>query len=344
MYEESKIEFDWKGFLIKLAIIIVIIILIIKLLPLENKNITENLSAEFNSNMSTLREGSSEYFVDDRLPNVGESREVSLDDLINVGAVSNLTDAAGTSCDVENSYVSVSNKTHNHELEIHLICGKEVDTVYVYFPKSKVSPDEEGTQIEEDTTNSTTTKATNKTESNDAVIVTTQKVVTSKIIKTTKPASHVSIIFNSNGGTIVNTQSVKIGSSAIMPINPIKAGYVFVGWFDANNREYNFNLPVYNPIILKAKWSLVGRALPVVTTTKAKPTTTQKVTNKYVVTFNSGTSKSSKIVNSGDCVSKPSDPIRANAEFIGWYLGNNLFDFKSRITKNINLIACYNIK
>lgn len=341
MYEESRIEFDWKSFLIKLALIIVVIILIIKLLPLENKNISKNLSTEFNNNMAVLRESSGQYFTSDRMPMVGESREVSLNDLISVGAVRSLSDKEGSLCDSENSYVKVSNKTSNHELEIHLICGKEKDTVYVYFPKNESSPEENTT-----TTTTTTKKTESKKTNNNGAVITSQKVITSKIVKTTKPATNVSIIFNSNGGTKTSTQSIKIGNKVVKPINPIKTGYIFVGWFDTSNKEYNFNLPVYSTTILKAKWVLASDSLNIIkttTTTMRTTTTPAKITNQYIVTFNSngGTSKSSRIVNYRDYVSRPSDPTRPNAIFIGWYLGDSLFNFKTRITKNITLVAHY---
>ena len=39
MYEETKFKFDWKGFLLKFAIIILVVILVIKLMPIKNYNI-----------------------------------------------------------------------------------------------------------------------------------------------------------------------------------------------------------------------------------------------------------------------------------------------------------------
>lgn len=45
MYEETKIKFDWKGFLLKFAIIILVVILVIKLLPTKQKVIVKVLLA-----------------------------------------------------------------------------------------------------------------------------------------------------------------------------------------------------------------------------------------------------------------------------------------------------------
>lgn len=356
MYEEKSIEFDWKGFLIKLALLIIVIILIIKLLPLNNKN-SNQYSAEFKNNMATLRTKSNDYFDSDKLPTrINESIKVSLDDLIKVGAVRTLNDIDGNSCNVQDSYVKATKQTNDYELEIHLICGKEKETTYVYLNQNKdkvttsttadINNNEQTTtsrKINSNSGNNNNNSNTNNTQ-NDQV-----GYVTSKVKKTTVPANNVSLIFNSNGGTKVSMQYIKIGSTAIRPSNPTRTGYTFLGWF-YNNKEYNFNSAVNTNIILLAKWTSNSTLKPI-TTTKTTTTTTKKVTNtvttqtRYVVSFdsNGGTKKSSKTINSGSYVSKPSDPVRKNAEFIGWYYNNKLFNFNTRIYKNITLVAKYNV-
>ena len=342
MYEEKRIEFDWKGFLLKLAFLIIVIILIIKLLPLDNKNTFKELSSEFQNNMATLREKSSIYFRDDKLPGTDEkSTKVSLDDLIQVGAVRDLKDTSGNSCDVKNSYVKASNKTSGYELEVYLICGKEIDKSYVYLANEKNS--NETTTTTTKVTSKQTTKPNNGGSNNSGG--SSQKpvqTITSKIIKTTKAATNVSVIFNSNGGTAVKAQYVQIGKAATRPVNPVKTGYIFLGWY-LDNKEYNFNSAVNSNTILIARWSIIDKNNTTTSTTK-KTTTTQKIAlTEYIVTFNSngGTSKSSQIVRYGNYVTKPSNPVKSNAIFIGWYLNNELFDFNTRIYNNITLIAKY---
>ena len=58
MYEETKIKFDWKGFLLKFAIIILVVILVIKLLPTKQKSHSES----FTSNLTKLKDVSINYF------------------------------------------------------------------------------------------------------------------------------------------------------------------------------------------------------------------------------------------------------------------------------------------
>lgn len=67
------------------------------------------------------------------------------------------------------------------------------------------------------------------------------------------------VTFNTNGGTVIPSQSINNGSKAIVPTNPTKEGYVFAGWYIDENCtiEYNFNTPVTNNITLYAKWNPV---------------------------------------------------------------------------------------
>lgn len=339
MYEEKNLEFDWKGFLLKLAFLIVAIVLVIKLLPIENQKTDKEPSMEFQNNMATLRTKSTDYFTGDKLPR--DSKKVKLEDLIIVGAVNDLKDTNGNSCDKENSYVKVSSKEQGYEIEMFLICGKETDKSYVYITKEKETVT---------TTTTTTKKAVQTTKSSDNKPNTTKSVQnqTTKRIKTTKAATNVSVIFNSNGGTSVKTEYLQIGKTATRPINPIKPGYVFIGWY-LGNKEYNFNTSVNSNTILIAKWAVKNQTTKKTTSTTTKKTTTttksttRRATPQYTVTFdsNGGSYSSSVSVNYGSYVSKPSNPKKTGATFYGWYLDDELFDFNTRIYRSITLQAKY---
>ena len=55
-----------------------------------------------------------------------------------------------------------------------------------------------------------------------------------------------------------------------------------------------------------------------------------------------GSSVGSVVVQKGNKVSKPVDPIKENYEFDGWYLNEELFDFETPINESITLIAKWN--
>ena len=90
------------------------------------------------------------------------------------------------------------------------------------------------------------------------------------------------VIFDSSGGSAVETQIVKSGGNAVKPANPTYTGYSFVGWYTDNKKtvEYDFNQPVYANTTLYAKWTAVAsRTLdPGNTSDKSKDPTQDKTT------------------------------------------------------------------
>ncbi len=67
----------------------------------------------------------------------------------------------------------------------------------------------------------------------------------------------------------------------------------------------------------------------------------QGCVKKYTVTFdsNGGTSVNSVQVKANEKVEKPRDPTKDGYEFEGWFLEEELFDFDTKIEKNITLVA-----
>lgn len=73
-----------------------------------------------------------------------------------------------------------------------------------------------------------------------------------------KNITEFTVDFDSNGGTIVESQTITNGEKATKPTNPTKEGYIFDGWYldldDAD--EYDFNSKVTKDITLEAKWKV----------------------------------------------------------------------------------------
>jgi len=61
------------------------------------------------------------------------------------------------------------------------------------------------------------------------------------------------VTFNSNGGTNVNSQTIKENSIASKPTNPTRNGYTFLGWY-INNNKFDFNTEINQDITLIAQW------------------------------------------------------------------------------------------
>ena len=70
------------------------------------------------------------------------------------------------------------------------------------------------------------------------------------------PEVYYTVNFCANGGSEVEDQSVRRGSKAIAPENPVKEDHQFFGWYYDSEctREFNFNTPITADIELYAKW------------------------------------------------------------------------------------------
>ena len=132
------------------------------------------------------------------------------------------------------------------------------------------------------------------------------------------------VMFNSNGGTMVTSQEINHGGKVIEPKDPTKKKHIFGGWYSDNvlMTTYDFNTAVNSDKTLYAKWTLI----------------------QYTVTFNSdgGTMVTSQQIDHGSNVTKPSDPTKKNYIFDGWYSDNSLttaYDFNTAVNSDKILYA-----
>ena len=126
------------------------------------------------------------------------------------------------------------------------------------------------------------------------------------------------VTFDSAGGTQIETLEIKKGEIALKPVDPIKDGYQFLGWY-LDETLFDFSTKVKEDINLVAKWQIIT----------------------YTVTFesNGGSSVLSQNVNANGLVQKPVNPIKVGYDFIGWYLNDEKFDFNNKINSNLTLYA-----
>lgn len=131
--------------------------------------------------------------------------------------------------------------------------------------------------------------------------------------------------FNTNGGTIIEVQSIKKGETASKPADPTKDGYVFDNWY-LNDEVYDFSKEVTEDITLEARWTEVDIDK-----------------EEYAVTFNTdGGSKISSVkVTEGNKVTKPANPTKDGYKFAGWLLNGKSYDFTKEVTGNITLVASW---
>lgn len=138
----------------------------------------------------------------------------------------------------------------------------------------------------------------------------------------------VTITFNTNGGSNIDSITIDSLTSIRVPDNPTKDGYIFAGWYLDNDtflEPANLLLekPVASNIIVYAKWN---------------PDGSNPVINDYTIVFNTngGSDIDDLVISSGSVISLPADPTKADHTFQGWF-----FDELTSVAFNLNNINDY---
>ena len=132
------------------------------------------------------------------------------------------------------------------------------------------------------------------------------------------------VTFNSNEGSLVESQRIISGDTVVEPDAPTREDYIFDNWFSDEELlyRYNFSTKVYGDITLYAKWIL----------------------STYTVTFNSngGSTVSHQMIVSGETVEQPKNPTKDHYVFDNWYSDMELtssYSFSTPVINNITLYA-----
>ena len=128
----------------------------------------------------------------------------------------------------------------------------------------------------------------------------------------------VTITFDFDNDKSPFIRRIEKGKTIQCPQNPTKENYTFVGWY-LNDSLFDFSRPIFSDIILKAKWDKI-----------------------YCTVFfdsDDGTLISPQVIEKGGYIKYFQNPTKENYEFLGWYLGDYLFDFSAPIKSNITLKA-----
>lgn len=132
------------------------------------------------------------------------------------------------------------------------------------------------------------------------------------------------ITFDSNGGTEVESQYIRVGKTVKEPDDPIREGYQFVEW-QLNGEKYDFASKVKKKITLVAAWQKIAQA--------------NELFYKVVFDSDGGTKVEDQEVEAGGTAKKPTNPVKDGYTFEGWFVENSKFDFSKKISHNVNLKA-----
>ena len=147
---------------------------------------------------------------------------------------------------------------------------------------------------------------------------------------TEKQVTKHTVKFDTNGGSEVADATVEDGKTVAQPTDPTKDDHDFDGWYTDNTtfkNKYDFSAPVKSDFTLYAKWI-------------------KNEAEMFTVTFDSagGSTVADQTVEKGAAAVEPEEPTREGYSFLGWYIGDTLFRFRTPITADITLTAKWAVK
>ena len=301
---------------------------------------------------------------------IGDSERISLDEMLARNLLPEFLDEEGNSCNTGDSYIEATKILDNeYEMSVYLSCNNKSDYIVTSISDVEcvdcnviVSDDTNNatnnnssnnnsnssgstnTSRDNSTTRPSYTNNNNSSSSNERPVTITQTTnININYVNTCCTSGsdtncsdnclnnvYHSVIFDSNGGTSVRTQTVKHGGY-VEYRSTSRFGYEFLGWY-LNGEKYDFSTPVTEKITLVAKWEKK---------TSDIPSDDKEI---YIVDFdsNGGTRVASQKVEEGDRVSRPSNPTRDCYDFVGWYTDASLtkkYNFSTPVTRDMTLYA-----
>jgi len=322
--------------LVGIVALIAIIIAIIFMVYPKNKNNGNTGSSNYINNINMMKEAGLDYFKGNNLPDrIGETNKITLYEMVTSNLVLDITDDNGKSCNETDSYVQVT-KTLKDEytMKVYLNCDGKSDYIItsIFDEENKETNEEVSENVSNSNSNVTNNINNNSSNSsnNSGYTASTPTYVTKYNINyvdtctnCTVNKTFYTVSFNSNGGTNVESQTVKSGEKAKYEVSS-RDGYQFIGWY-LDGELFDFNTPITKKITLIAKWD-------------------KKDNDTYVVSFNSngGSYISSQVVEYGESAYQPNDPTKDCYNFVGWYTNSSLtqkYNFNKVVTKDITLYA-----
>lgn len=129
---ENERNYFFRDLIVKILLVLLFVFLLMWLFPMPNMN--PLYDKIFTQNMTSMTDAAKGYFTVSRLPQKeGESKKLTLADMINNKMIIEFTDSEGKTCDTTESYVEVTKKDGEYVFKTNLVCSTDSDYVIEYF-------------------------------------------------------------------------------------------------------------------------------------------------------------------------------------------------------------------
>ena len=183
--EDIKRGTPIRDFLLKLMLVIVFVLLLLWLLPTRMNNSFNKSSSSNNSdgtdtsvaanrvfvaNIQEMKQAGIQYYTVDRLPKrVGSESKLTLRQMIDNKLLLEFTDKNGDKCDIDNSYVSVTNQENEFLMKTYLKCNDEEDYILINIGNYSYCSTKNSVCEKKETNNNKKTIVSNDSKSEESV-------------------------------------------------------------------------------------------------------------------------------------------------------------------------------
>lgn len=153
MYNEETERISIKSIILQLLFVVLFVLVLIWLFPtrgvidkkLDGVKVDADLSGLeakldvltdriFQENINTMKEAAISYYTTERLPKkVGESKELTLKEMIDKKLIIEFKDSKNKSCDMTESYVKITKNENEYVLKVNLKCSSHEDYILTYL-------------------------------------------------------------------------------------------------------------------------------------------------------------------------------------------------------------------
>ena len=129
MYSNDKRNgFSILDLMVKIIFACLFIFILVWLFQKKVPNMTPFYSNVFRENIKYMQEAGESYFTDEKMPTeIGNEVKITLNDMISRKLIIPFVDEDGNSCNLYESYVSVTKTDTGYDLKTNLVCNKESD-------------------------------------------------------------------------------------------------------------------------------------------------------------------------------------------------------------------------
>ena len=146
----------------------------------------------------------------------------------------------------------------------------------------------------------------------------TDKVTSDLTISAAWTPIKLSVAFNPDNGSALTSTTVNYGETLTAPEAPTKKDMLFDGWY-LDGKKWDMSSPVTESMTLVAGYT--------------------PASVKVTLNYDNGQASETVSIGYGECFAQPSEPIKTDYTFLGWYVGGELYDFASAITSDITIVA-----